>query len=81
MHPMEPLVLEPVLRYEQLMALHGVAPMEPLVLEPLLKAAARPAKNAQAWDEQTVRLPDGQQCIAATRTAVFSVVRLPWSPV
>ena len=41
MAPMEPLVLEPVLKYGcvQLMALHRVAPMEPLVLEPLLKAA------------------------------------------
>ena len=40
MAPMEPLVLEPVLKYVRvhLMVLHSVAPMEPLVLKPLLKA-------------------------------------------
>ena len=70
---MEPLVLEPVLRYVrvQLKALHRVAPMEPLVLEPLLKAAESAQKKAcekcASLSELKALLPDGRQCIAAKK--------------
>ena len=70
---MEPLVLEPVLRYVrvQLKALHRVAPMEPLVLEPLLKAAesasSKACEKCASLSELRALLPDGRQCIAAKK--------------